>query len=784
MHKPVTITTRSQNWLLLVWLVFLVLTGWAIQRHLKVSADLRLFLPTPQTAQEKLLLEGLGSGPASRLVLVSVEGPDTKTLALASRSLAAKFRASPVVAHVLNGDGSEQMSIPSNLLPLRYLFTDTPLNEGALITALSERVTDLASPIAPLVEELLPRDPTLTTLKLVDAWTPQEQPASKEGVWFTSDGRRAIQLLELSLTGFDADAQGRSLSALQAGVTAAHLPAEVRVQFTGPAAFSALMRNRTEREANWIGAIDSLGLVTLLLLAYRRWRWVLLGALPLGTAGVAGLAAVAAIFGEAHGITLAFGFTLIGVVQDYPLHLFSHLHPRTDATHEARRLWPTLATGVASTCVAYLAFALAGVKGLSQLACFTITGLATAALVTRWLVPALTGTALHDPAASHQLATAWKRVAAIPRPKWALAVVLAAASLAILRSPAPLWEDNLGALTPVPKPLIQLDSQLRKELGAPDVRYMLAVNGPTAEDVLQQSEQMVPQLEAWKSAGTISGYDLSTRYLPSIATQRLRQAKLPQGSVLASQLTAASEVEGSFAAETFTPFLEDVEVARTAAPITPETIRNTPLGSRVAALLLQRDAEWSALVTLAGVRDPAALRAGTNGPQFLLLDLKTASTGLVIRQRQQIVKLLAAAGLLVLVVVWLSLRDIHRVWRVVAPMAATTLVIMGVLQAMGISMTLFHLIALVLAAGLGLDYALFFERPAEDFAEQCRTFHAVLICSATTLLVFALLAFSSLPVLRGIGLTVAIGVVSNFILAILVSRPDAALSDSPEASSP
>jgi predicted exporter len=81
------------------------------------------------------------------------------------------------------------------------------------------------------------------------------------------------------------------------------------------------------------------------------------------------------------------------------------------------------------------------------------------------------------------------------------------------------------------------------------------------------------------------------------------------------------------------------------------------------------------------------------------------------------------------------------------------------------------LIALVLAAGLGLDYALFFERAAEDPAEQRRTLHAILVCSLSTLMVFVLLATSSLPVLRSMGVTVAAGVVCNFFLAMLLTRP-------------
>ena len=78
-----------------------------------------------------------------------------------------------------------------------------------------------------------------------------------------------------------------------------------------------------------------------------------------------------------------------------------------------------------------------------------------------------------------------------------------------------------------------------------------------------------------------------------------------------------------------------------------------------------------------------------------------------------------------------------------------------------------------LAAGLGLDYALFFDHAGDDRADQLRTLHAVIVCSLTTALVFGLLALSSIPVLRAIGSTVALGVVGNFVLAVLVARSPA-----------
>jgi len=108
--------------------------------------------------------------------------------------------------------------------------------------------------------------------------------------------------------------------------------------------------------------------------------------------------------------------------------------------------------------------------------------------------------------------------------------------------------------------------------------------------------------------------------------------------------------------------------------------------------------------------------------------------------------------------------------RVLLPMALTTLLVVAALRTAGVELNLFHLIGLILGAGLGLDYGLFFEHAGEGRDEQLRTLHGLIVCSVMTVLVFALLALSSIPVLRAIGSTVALGVVCNFVLALLVSR--------------
>ncbi|MDT0886695.1 hypothetical protein RNR89_12405, partial [Staphylococcus pseudintermedius] len=162
---------------------------------------------------------------------------------------------------------------------------------------------------------------------------------------------------------------------------------------------------------------------------------------------MAGLGAVAICFEGVHGITVAFGFTLIGVVQDYPIHLYSHQRPGLSPWASARSLWPTLGTGVASTCIAYLTFFVSGVDGLQQLAVFTIVGLATAALTTRFVLPALIDPAPRDVAQSQRLARVWTALARWPRLGVASVSLLAALALAVvLFVPGPFWQNDLAKL--------------------------------------------------------------------------------------------------------------------------------------------------------------------------------------------------------------------------------------------------------------------------------------------------------------------------------------------------
>jgi predicted exporter len=751
-----------------LWWLALALATVAVQHKLVVDNDLRSFMPPPRNADQKVLMDEIGDGPASRLLLMAISGAPSEKLAALSRGLVHALHADTRFKQALNG--SESLArFDATLLPYRYLLSPTldraRFDAPFLRVQLEERLQDLGSPAASSLEDILPRDPTLEALVLAQRWMPRHAPALRDGVWFSSH-KEALLIATTRAPGLDTAAQSDAIAAVRAAFAALPGVANARLEISGPGYIGARIAASTRAEAEGLSAIGTAGFAILLLLAYRSASILALVALPLASGALAGLAAIVLVIGSVHGITLAFGFTLLGVAQEYPIRVFSHRRVGSDSAAGARAVWPLLRLAIVSACIAYLAFFVSGVPGLQQLAVFTIVALLVAGATTRWLLPPLLPEKFRDVATSPIMKRAQCWLAAMPRPRALPWMTLALGLAALWLAPAPVWQNDLAALAPAPPAELAREGELRAALGAPDVRYLLVLHADSADAVLRLSERISAQVDQWISAHAVDDVELPSRWLPSLETQRARQARLPDRATLTAALDVALQ-DLPFRPGLFSPFIDDVEAARTLPPLTPEAFERSPFGARLAAMLVERGGKWYGLAALDGVHDPAALVgiAAQTGGAVRLLDLKSESETLVAQYRTRILQALAVAFVLLVLAVGLAFRNARRAWHVLAPMTLATLLAIAVLRACGVPLSLFHLVAVTLAAGLGLHYALFFERPVADANEARRTLHATLVCVAAAVLVFGLLATSAVPVLRAIGATVALGVAFHFILS-------------------
>jgi predicted exporter len=313
---------------------------------------------------------------------------------------------------------------------------------------------------------------------------------------------------------------------------------------------------------------------------------------------------------------------------------------------------------------------------------------------------------------------------------------------------------------------------LRQELGAPDVRDLLVVEGTTVEDVLVKAEAVMPQLDGLIQSRALAGYDIVSRYLPSHRMQQARQRALPERAVLERTLEAASKGL-PFAPGLFTPFLSAVEAARSRRLVDHDTFAGTMIAMKLESLMFSQQDRWVAVAPLRGVADRRQLAAtverwGESSVRYV--DLKEESNQLMTAYRDRTLQLLGWGLAAIALTLTVGLRSIALVGRVLAPIVCALIVVAAVLRSSGEPLSLFHVATFLLVIGLGLDYALFFNRVEGTEDDRARTTFGLLVCGTTTILVFGVLAFSTIPVLHAIGMTAACGSLACLAFAALMAR--------------
>jgi predicted exporter len=764
-----------------LWLAALLACAALISRT-HFTTDLSAFLPRSPTPEQKLLMDQLRDGLASRLILVGIEGADAQSRAKMSSQVAQRLRTDPAFVTVNNGEPVNSERDREFLFDHRYLLSPavTPqhFEVAGLHAALRDSIDLLASPAGLMVKSILPRDPTGEMVRLLEDLDGASTPRIVDGAWSSRDGARALLLVQTRASGSDTDAQEQAMAAIQAAFdSAAAASPGAKVLMTGPGVFSVTSRDAIRSQVSALSIIGTVLIATLLLAVYRSVAALVLGLLPVVSGALVGIAAVSAAFGSVHGITLGFGTALIGEAVDYSIYLFVQSeHGGADQQAWVQRFWPTIRLGVLTSIAGFASLLLSGFPGLAQLGLYAIAGLLAAAAVTRFVLPHLLprGFRIHDVSAVGAGLSRWVERAAMLR--WVAALVVAAACVVLLLHRAQLWSPNISSLSPVSQADVALDTRLRADMGAPDVRYLAVVSGADREAVLHSSEQVAAALQAQVDAGELGGFESPSRYLPSTATQRARQASLPAPQELEARLVQA--VQGlPVQAALFQPFVADVAAARTQPLLQARDLDRTSMAMALQGLLIEQDRRWTALLPLkapqGGFIHADLIRAAlqmAGVPNVVFVDMKSESDRLYSGYLHEAI-LLSLGGLVAIIALLLVvIRSPARVLRVVAPLAAAGVTVVAGLVALGHPLTILHLVGLLLIVAVGSNYALFFDRADASAPIAPRTLASMLLANLTTVAGFGLLAFSKVSLLQALGETVAPGVVLALIFSAIFAK--------------
>ncbi|MDH4237442.1 MAG: MMPL family transporter, partial [Nitrospira sp.] len=685
---------RAARWPVLVWIVCFAGALWIAATGLSIHSDLSDLLPEGTTNTQRLLLTQVRSGLAGRLILVAIEGAHSDELARLSRGLSDGLQGNGHIDFVGNGAQGLSPDEQQILFRLRYLLSSTlradTFSADSLRGALEKRLDDLRSPLGLLIKEYIPSDPTGEFMGILQSWAEWEAPTKHREVWMSADLRRALLVVQTKAAGFDAEEQSAIQRHIQTVFEQLRRDSpSARLLMSGPGVFAVEIQRTIEEEIRWLSAAAALTVCLLLYTAYRSLILLALSLIPLTSGILAGLIAVNSSFGFVHGITLGFGITLLGVVDDYPIHLFSHLTRKESAPATMRAIWPTMRLGILTTAIGFSSLLLAGFPALAQLGLFALAGLGTAAVVTRWVLPVCIPAGFVPREISPDLG---RLVGGLPKAKIVVPVAVILATITLIWSDTPLWQEDLESLSPVSADKKELDQQLRQELGAPDVRDLVVVEGATIEDLLVKAEAMVPRLESLQQSQVLAGYDIVSRYLPSHHAQQERLKALPEREVLERSLDAAQKGL-PFKSGLFAPFVTAVDEARRQPLIDRETFSGTTLGMKLESLLFSHREQWLAIVPLRGVLDRRQLAtavASWGDTSVSYVDLKEESNRLMRAYRNRMTQLVGWGAAAIAVSLAVGLGSIALLRPVLVPIGCALVVVAAVLKGSGEPLSLFH----------------------------------------------------------------------------------------------
>jgi predicted exporter len=351
--------------------------------------------------------------------------------------------------------------------------------------------------------------------------------------------------------------------------------------------------------------------------------------------------------------------------------------------------------------------------------------------------------------------------------------VIVLAVLFLFLRPDSLWNDDLASLSPIPKSDQLLDEQLRRDVGAPDVRYLIVINADDQESALEASENMAATLQRLTQQGLLEDFESPALYLPSLAAQRARQAALPNPQALRANLQQALR-KLPFRPGLFEPFLHDMETTREQSLLDRNSLSGTHFALKLDSLLVKSSKGWTAMLPLRGVTDPEIIArevGAVRGASAALIDLRRESDQLYKTYRHEAISHSLLGVAVIALFLLATLRSPRRVFNVLAPLAAAVIVTSSILLLAVSKLSIFHLIGLLLVVAVGSNYSLFFDRQAVSNQDRERTLASLLFANISTVIGFGVLSFSKVPVLNAIGSTVGIGAILSLVFsAILITR--------------
>jgi predicted exporter len=766
-------------------LVVTAILGFFTFDGLVVRNEIADFVPNAEERDLATIAREVTDSELSRTIVLNVGPGDVHEVAAAAGELDLALRGVPGIAWVRSGppEGIDRATYELYFARRYAFFAESPEAVHAALTdeALAARAQDLRAqltgPLAMLVRRIAPEDPLLAFSQMLRRAQSANEggPEIVDDHFVTSTGseseRWGVVLLSTAGSVFSADAQEPVLHAIDDAFARVHeAHPSLRLEQAGVQRFAVRTERALRADTQRISTISMVGIVVLFLLLFRGPRFLFLGAIPLGVGTVLATGVCRVVFGSVHGITLAFGSSMLGVGIDFVAHYVNHhvLLPVGTPEQTMKRLWPGIALGAATTIVGLFGLAWTSFPGMRELATFAGLGVLGALVATRWLVPPFVPEKIEPTKLHLWLAARSEQIWRATRDKRWLAYVIPGVALvfsAVGLSRA-TFLDDLRALNPTDPVLLAQDREVRSRVAQGEAGRFVIAYGDDDDAALAANDRAYESLTAAVQDGELARFRSAHPFLVAPSRQRDVDAAVRAEPALGTRMLDALEHAG-FVRAMFAPFEASLAAAPT-EPLTYDAIEASPGADLVRPYRIHAGERVAYLSFVDGVRDPEALAArfaSVEGVRYFDQARFLASAYGTFRTHT--IQLVLFGLVMVFGLCLAKYRSFVLALAAVGPAILASATSLACVTILGEPLNMMHLVACMLVLSMAEDYAVFLIEIREDDEAPGVTIVGLATACVTTVLSFGLLALSEHPALRALGIVTSIGVLLSMLLAPL-----------------
>lgn len=533
-----------------------------------------------------------------------------------------------------------------------------------------------------------------------------------------------------------------------------------KVYLTGAPIHSYFASSHSIFEINLICILSTLFVIGLVFWYFGSLFPLIPIGLSIGLGIYAGYCMTALVFKNIHILTFVFSTTLIGVCVDYSLHYFVALKEGKTGTEVIKDIFKSLTVSLITTVSAFLILLFADFILLRQISIFTITGLVTVyGIVVLWY-PLLEKIGLDYKPNNTNSLEARQNSSLLGREsergvelnKYNMNSLLSRifnthetvhaskhlgifASLSlfiiILLILRPIhFDDNIKNMYTPPKTLLNAEKLFTEIAGTNGDTSIFVVKGNNLEDLLQKEEEIADMLNDTE-------YQALSKYVPSEKRQKSNQT-------LRKELYRAKLND-------FAIFLPTQKRSQ----LISQNYGNNFLSA-------SNDFEFMKKNFLIDKNASIMVVSGYNGEKIdgvrIINFQKDISAQIKHCRRVCLGLLIPIFGLLYLLLT--KIYDKKSGLKILLPSICAVALVFGILGLFGCPINLFHLLAIFLIIGFGLDYSVF------RFTNPEKAGDSVFLSCITTVFSFALLAFTGFKLISSLGTVLALGLLSSYILSL------------------